>query len=162
MNKIVSFILLSFLFLSNAYAATVEVKWVKPDSYRDIHHGEDFKESYREWLFYTFDKHFTKLAKELPENQHLEIEVLNVDLAGDVHYGGIDLIRIIVDRYHPRMELRYVLLDENKEKIQSEHAFLKDTGFMHGVSLRYKKSSLGYEKQMLDTWFKKTFLQGVN
>lgn len=159
MNKLAGCFLLYFLCLSGAYAATVEVKWVKPDSYRDIHHGEDFKERYREWLFYTFDKHFAKLAEELPEKQHLEIEVLNVDLAGDVHYGGIDLIRVIVDRYHPRMELRYVLLDENKEKIKSEHAFLKDTGFMYSTSLRYKRSALGYEKKMIDTWFKKTFLQ---
>lgn len=162
MKKIIGLCLLCFVFFSNVYAATVEVKWTNPDSYRDIHHGDGFKESYRETLFYNLDKHFAKLAEELPEDQHLVIEVLNVDLAGDVHYGGINLRRIIMDRYYPRMELRYKLLDADKEKIKAEHVFLKDVAFMMHASGRYKKSTWGYEKKMLDDWFKDTFLKISN
>ena len=162
MKKIIYLYLLAFAFFSTAYAATVEVKWSEPDSYRDIHHGDDFKKSYREWVFFHFEKHFTKLAEDLPETQHLVIEVLNLDLAGDVHYGGIKLRRIIMARYYPRMEVRYELLDAEKEKIKSEHAFLKDTGFMYRGDLRYKNKALGYERKMIDDWFKKTFLKKLD
>lgn len=157
MNRGILLFCLSLLTIGTVSAATVEVKWTDPDKYADIHHGEDFKESFREQLFYNLDKHFAKMAEDLPELQHLKVEVLNLDLAGDVHWGSIDLIRLIKDRYPPRMTLRYTLLDKNKAVIKSGEDKLVDFGFMTRGSLRYKRSYLGYEKQMLDRWFDDTF-----
>lgn len=147
------------LCFTHANSASVKVKWTDPDSYADIHHGDDFKESYREWLFFNLDKHFTKLAEKLPADQHLDIEVLNLDLAGDVHRGSIDLIRIVENRYPPRILMRYSLMTKDKQVISSDEVKLRDTAFMTRGSIRAKRSSLGYEKKMLDDWFKDTFIQ---
>lgn len=159
MKKATLLVFFSLFFAFNLSAATVEVKWVEPDKYADIHEGEDFKASYRERLFYNLDKHFAKLAEKLPKDQLLKIEVLNVDLAGDINWGGINLIRLIEDRYPPRMTLRYTLLASGKQVVKSAEVKLKDYSFMTRGALRYKHDTWGYEKQMLDDWFKKTFIK---
>lgn len=139
-------------------AATVEVVWTEPDNYRDIYPGEESRKRFRERTFASFDKHFNKLAEKLPADQILKINMLDVDLAGDTHIGGIKRIRIIKDLYFPRLKFSYQLFDAKNKELNSGEINLKDMSFMSGVRLRYRNESLGYEKNMLDEWFDETFL----
>jgi len=140
-----------------AHAATSEVTWKDYKKYRDIYPGNESRKHFRERTFKNFEKHFTKLATSLPEGLVLKIEVTNVDLAGDTHIGGINRLRIIKELYSPQLTFSYQLLGADGAEITSAAVELRDMNFMMGSNLRYRNDSLGYEKQMLDDWFKESF-----
>ncbi|KGJ93321.1 DUF3016 domain-containing protein [Colwellia psychrerythraea] len=151
-------LLTSVLLLTpNAFAASSEVTWKDYESYRDIDSGNENRKSFRERTFRKLEEHFAKLATSLPDGQVLKIEVTDVDLAGDTHVGGINQTRIIKQIFMPRMNFSYQLLDADGKVIQTEAVVVKDMNFMSGINLKYRNDSLGYEKKMLDDWFKKTF-----
>jgi hypothetical protein len=163
MKKLTSIFVLfiSFAFLApSVMAANVEIKWTEPSNYRDVQPSNNgSRKNFEEQTFKNLEKHFTKLASQLPENQTLKIEVTDIDLAGDVNYGGINRLRIIKDIHFPRIEFSYELIDNDKKSIVSGEVNLKDMNFMMGARLKYRNDSLGYEKKMLDDWFKDTFLE---
>lgn len=140
-----------------AHAATSQVTWKDYEKYRDIYPGNESRKHFRERTFKNFEKHFTKLATSLPEGFVLKIEVTNVDLAGDTHIGGINRLRIIKDLYSPQLNFSYQLLGADGTEITAAEVELRDMNFMMGSNLRYRNDSLGYEKQMLDDWFKESF-----
>lgn len=159
--KILTTILLALFTIvslqSVAHAATSEVTWKNYEKYRDIYPGNENRKHFRERTFKNFEKHFTKLAESLPEGLVLKIEVTNVDLAGDTHIGGINRLRIIKELYAPQLTFSYQLLGVDGAEITAAVAELRDMNFMMGSNLRYRHDSLGYEKKMLDDWFKESF-----
>ena len=160
MTKIITCLLSLAIVISQnsaVQAAQVEVKWTNPDKYTDVDAGEEHRQHFKDRTFKAFEKHFAKLAELLPENQKLIFDITNVDLAGDVNFGGVKRIRIVKDLFFPRMEFSYQLLNADNSVIKSEEVSLKDMGFMMHSGLRYRNQTLGYEKEMLDDWFKKTF-----
>lgn len=142
---------------SFVHAAEVEVKWSNPDKYRDIHAGEQHRKHFKERLFKAFEEHFAKMAESLPENQKLVLDITDVDLAGDVNHGGMKRIRIVKDLFFPRIDFSYQLLGADNSVIKSADVALKDMNFLMGNGLKYRSKSFGYEKEMLDKWFKQTF-----
>lgn len=147
----------TLLVMPSVFAASSEVTWTDYKSYRDIDAGNENRKSFRERIFNDFEKHFAKLAATLPSDQILKIDVTDVDLAGDTNAAGIHRTRIIKDLYSPRMNFSYQLVDAQGKLVKSDEVVLRDMSFMSGSSLKYRNKSLGYEKKMLDDWFKKTF-----
>jgi len=148
-------------FQNVAYAATSEVTWTDYEKYRDIHPGDGNKKSFRERTFKNLEKHFAKLAANLPEGQVLKIDVTDVDLAGDTMAGGINRYRIVKDIYFPRMNFSYQLVNADGSEVLSDDVVVKDMNFLRGSSLKYRNDSLGHEKKMLDDWFFKEFKEQV-
>ena len=142
-------------------AADVKVTWTEPSKYRDIYSGNQGKKRFRESTFKELEKHLLKLAKALPESQKLEIDVTDVDLAGDVNSSSMRDIRVIKQIYFPRIKFSYQLINEEQAIIQSGDVNIKDMNFMMGNSSRYRNKSLGYEKKLLDDWFKDEFVDVV-
>ena len=140
-----------------AEAADVKVTWKEPDKYRDIYAGNESKKRFREGTFKELEKHLLALAEGLPKNQILEIEVTDIDLAGDVNHGGSRQVRIIKDIYFPRLEFSFKLIAADGTAILAKKEKIYDMGFMTGMRLKYRNKKLGFEKQMLDDWFKETF-----
>ena len=146
---------------STAQAADVKVTWTEPSKYRDIYSGNQGKKRFRESTFKELEKHFVKLAKALSESQLLEIEVTDIDLAGDVHASGMRDIRVVKDLYFPRMAFSFKLTNAEHVTIHSDTVDLKDMNFMMGTRSRYRNKALGYEKKLLDDWFKDEFVDFV-
>ena len=153
-------------------AANSEVTWTDFKKYRDINAGNQGRKNFRERTFKSFEKHFTQLAKSLPEKHVLKIAVTDVDLAGDTnaavinprsmnHSGmkhlNMNRTRVVKDIYFPRMTFSYQLVDAEGVVIKSEDVVVKDMNFMSSSRLKYRHKVLGYEKKMLDEWFKDTF-----
>ena len=147
--------------ISSAAAADVKVTWTEPNKYRDINAGTEGKQRFRKNTFEALEKHLIKLAKALPESQLLEIEVTDVDLAGDVRVSGMRDIRVIKDLYFPRMAFSFKLINVENVTIHSDIVNLKDMNFLMGPRLRYRNKLLGYEKSLLDDWFKHAFVNFV-
>ena len=141
------------LLAPNVLAANVEMTWTEPDKYRDIRPGEQNRKHFEKRVFKHFTEHFEKLAKRLPDNYTLKVNVMDIDLAGDVNHGGIRQIRVVKDLYFPRMKFSYQLVEGNKV-IASDDVNVKDMSFLQSSRLRYEHKAFGYEKKMLDDWFK--------
>ena len=138
-------------------AAQVEVKWTNPDKYADIDAGQGHRQHFKDRTFKAFEEHFAKMAERLPEQQKLIFDITNLDLAGDVNFGGMKRIRIIKDIFFPRIEFNYQLLNADDTVVKSAEVSLKEMGFLMHSRLRYRNQTLGYEKAMFDDWFRKTF-----
>ncbi|MBA6288800.1 DUF3016 domain-containing protein [Colwellia sp. MB3u-4] len=142
---------------ATAQAAQVEVRWTNPDKYSDIDAGQEHRQHFKDRTFKAFEEHFAKMAEALPEQQKLVFDITNLDLAGDVNFGGTKRIRIIKDIFFPRIEFSYQLLNADNTVVKSAEVSLKDMGFLMHSSFRYRNESLSYEKDMLNDWFRKTF-----
>lgn len=101
-------------------------------------------------------EHFNKLAARLPAGQDLNVEVLDVDLAGQTWptlMSAQDL-RIMNGRADwPRMSMRYTIT-QGGQVVRSGEENLSDMGYMNRINRYYGGDALRYEKQMLDDWFK--------
>jgi hypothetical protein len=151
-------VIITFVMLQPvAQAVDVEVTWTNPDKYQDIRPGNESRKHFRERTFNNFEKHFAEMAAKLPENQKLVIDVTDVNLAGDVRFDTIEQIRVVRDIYFPRMKFSYQLLNADNSVVVAKDVDIKDMSFMTGSNIRYKNKALGYEKKMLDDWFKKEF-----
>lgn len=139
--------------LGSAQAAgTVVLDWIEPASYTDAgRHVID-----REHTLQSLGQHIQALGKHLPDGQLLRLEVLDLDLAGDVgrwHGWGLDEVRVLGGMADwPKMKLRYTLQSAG-QTLASGEASLSDIGYL----FRPRAGALAYEKRMLDAWFKRSF-----
>ncbi|EON21436.1 hypothetical protein ASL20_04125 [Cupriavidus necator] len=100
--------------------------------------------------------HFHELAaRHLPPGYTLNIEVLDVDLAGHFEpwrFPGYDL-RVVRDVTWPHMKLLYELRGSDGAVIGRGEQRIADQTFNMGVNVYSPTDRLRYEKAMMDRWF---------
>jgi hypothetical protein len=136
--------------------AGVTVTYHEPDKYADM----PFEPWERENVLKDLTEHFQKLGKQLPPDENLAIEVLDIDLAGRIYPGmrsGRDIRILKGGADWPHMRLRYSL-DAGGKVIDSGEADLSDMMYMQRLNRYSDGDTLRFEKQMIDAWFDKTIL----
>lgn len=105
-----------------------------------------------------FREHLEQLGAQLPHEQNLAIEILDIDLAGDVFPKvAIRDVRVMKGMADwPRIKLRY-RLEQGGQVLRSGEEELADPNYQMTIN-SYRNEMYGYEKQMLDAWFKKEVL----
>ncbi len=98
-------------------------------------------------------------SRHLADGQNLQIEVLNVDLAGRLlPRHGVGQIRVITGRIDwPRITLRYTLLQAGQPVLSGEERISDMAYQMHDRP--YSTETLRYEKRMLEEWFRQRIVQ---
>lgn len=158
MNKTIRKTLLLGALLSAALSAQAafELRFVNPEKFTDA--GETQIE--RERTLGELEAYMRGLAdKRLPVSQKLSVEVLDVNLAGDMEPRGraMDRIRVVKAIGWPSMELRFVL-SEGDKTLREGKVRLSDMNFLSRISVAHSSTeSLRYEKQLLDDWFAREF-----
>lgn len=137
-------------------AASVDIKWADIEKFADVRADDSGVTQYRKDVIFNIEKHFTKIAKKLPEEQRLNIEILDIDLAGDIKMFDARLIRLVKGHQPPRIAFKYQLIDKSKTVIKAGEENIRDASFMNTISSRYKNSAFGFEKSLLDKWYKKS------
>jgi hypothetical protein len=136
-----------------AAAGPVEVVYTAPEQFTDA--GRSVID--RERNLAALTQHLQALGQRLPDGQALRVEVLDVDLAGEVWPSSIHELRVMrggVD--WPRITVQYTLLEgsrtvaEGRERI-SDNSYL----LTRGVALDH--GALPYERRMLEQWFRQRF-----
>jgi hypothetical protein len=144
-------ILIATLASAAATAGTVEVRFIEPDKFADARDGVHSRED----VLKTLEERLKQLgAKKLPASQTLQVEVLDIDLAGDA-FPRVALrdTRVLRGRADwPRMHLRYTLREGDKV-IKSGEDRIADMNYLMGSLRASHDSPLPYEKRMLDVWF---------
>lgn len=145
----------AFLALPAQAAGTVEVKYVEPENFVDIGFGAFERERNQASL----NESFQRLAKQLPDGQNLKIEVLDVDLAGEVRLGAVRDFRIVRGSVDwPRIKLRYTLQAGNTTLKAGEERLADIHYLFGGRAVSPREGALPYEYRLLDRWFTQTFL----
>jgi hypothetical protein len=142
------------LFASTVASAAATVSFVSPEKMTDVPRFSSDRES----MEMAFREHLDQLAAKLPTGQELKVEFLDIDLAGDV-FPRVPVrdIRVMKGRADwPRMHLRYTIEQDGKV-LRSGDRELADSNYLMGSNF-YRSELYGYEKQLLDDWFRKDVL----
>ncbi len=132
----------------------VNVTFVEPDKFYDSGNSE-FDKPQNLKTIETFLQYLGK--RHLSDGQVLDIEVLNIDLAGYVRLtrpGELRYVRGGAD--WPSFQLRYKLSADGQTLRQGEER-LADLSYTNKISSYTSREPLYYEKQMLDDWFRERF-----
>lgn len=162
MNCLRNFLVAGLLVAAGvASAATVSVTFVEPEKFTDAGHSRgraterDLAELQQE-----MQQHLQRLAdRKLAASDTLQVEVLDVDLAGDFEMNRLTRfsdVRVVRDIASPRITLRYTLKLGDRVVNGAEEQ-LSDLNFLHGFNHYSSGDRLRYEKPMLDKWFEKRF-----
>ncbi len=128
----------------------VEVNWLQPEQYSDA--GRSVID--RERTLKSLAMHIQTLGRQLPDGQTLRLEVLDLDLAGEMEPWGWHELRVLRGRADwPRMTVRYTL-QAGGQTLKAGEAQLADMSYLD----RVRDGELAHEKRMVDRWFKTTFV----
>jgi DUF3016 family protein len=98
-----------------------------------------------------------RAARVLAPGQRLDIEVTDVDRAGEYEpWRGprMDDVRVIKDIYPPRIDLDFVLYGADGKVLRKGHRSLRDLSFL-SHNFAADNDSLRYEKSLIDQWLRK-------
>lgn len=134
-------------------ASTVELRFVQPEQFIDI--GRSSFD--REHNLRTLAEHFQRLGQALPEGWQLQIEVLDVDLAGEVWPYAAQEVRVLRGGLDwPRINLRYTLKAGQTVLAQGEDR-LSDASYLFPRRRALEHLPLPFERRMVEAWFKERF-----
>jgi hypothetical protein len=146
------------LLATSAAWAEVTVTYVKPDDYTDVPRSA----IERERVLKDFSEYFARLDRKLPAGQSLNIEVLDIDLAGRLYPRRMgDDIRVMNGGADwPHIHLRYTLTQDG-QTLRSGDEQLSNMNYQMSLSRYSDSEPLRYEKKMLDDWFNKAIVPKV-
>jgi len=151
-------LLSTIIFTSDLRAAGVQVNWNNPNSYKDINQGNRNRVRFEKSLFDELGSKFAKLAKSLPEDQFLMVQVYDLDLAGEVTYGQSRTIRIIRDVETPKIKFAYQLMNKDNKVLKEGIADIVSSHYMRRAKRITTRLQFGYEKEMIENWFNDNLL----
>ena len=133
--------------------AAATVTFTKPEGYVDM----PFAPWDKERVMNDLRQHFDKLGAQLPQGQELKVEVLDIDLAGQIEprSRGTHDIRVLRGGADwPMIQLRYSIESQGKV-LKSGEKRVADMNYLQNHINKYAANEpLRYEKRMLDDWFK--------
>jgi hypothetical protein len=131
---------------------TVQVAFVQPEKFTDI--GDAHRDSTNNLRL--LKRCLEEIgARHVADGQSLTIEVLDVDLAGEVRFSSRlhDDVRVLKGRADwPRIALR-VTLESPGQPVRRIEQTVSDMAYMQRVNRYADNDALRYEKRMLDEWF---------
>ena len=140
-----------------AQAATAQVEYVKPESFRDA--GRRFPASARDESLAPLKEHFVKeIGRRLPADQTLSLSITDLDLAGEFEPSqpASRELRIVKEIYPPRIDLKFRLTRADGSVVKEGTRTLRDTSFLSNSS-GTNADPLRYEKAMIDRWISNEF-----
>jgi hypothetical protein len=143
--------------MASAHAAgKIEVRYIEPARFSDAgRSGID-----RDRTMKTLGDYLQTLAAQLPDGQTLQLEVLDIDLAGELRpsFGGQDVRVLRGGADWPRVKLRYTL-QAGGQTLKAGQADISDMDYLREPTARALwDTDLPYEKRMLLKWFDATFV----
>lgn len=149
----------SLLIAATAHAAPVEVAFIEPDRYTDATpNARIASEAERQHVFTQLRAHLVELgARHLRADDHLVIEVLDIDLAGrfEPFRRTADDVRFMRDITWPRINVRYTLQRAGQQT--AGEARIADMNYLMNAHRCRSAEALCFEKRMLSDWFERRF-----
>lgn len=139
---------------ANACAGTVNVSFIEADHYWDAGNLSSDEGPNLQ----TLARHLQRLGRDrLPAGQVLNIEVLQVALAGTRARAGSGFRTLDGGADWPRIHLRYSLQMPGQAAMEGQE-WVVDLDYLRGLTGARGGDSLFYEKRMLAAWFRARFI----
>lgn len=136
--------------------ADTEVRFITPERFAD----QEFKRSAsRAEAMAVFERFLIELGERyLRKGQSLDIEVLDVQLAGDYAswWSVMNDVRVLTAATPPRFNLRYTLR-ENRRVLAEARESITDVNYLTNPAARASVDPFIHEKVLLESWFRKRF-----
>lgn len=138
----------------------ITVKFVEPEKFTDIRDSwTDTTDSQREWVLSEIRKFLQQRGEtSLREGLHLNVEVTDIDLAGDFEpwrFRTNQDIRVVKDIYPVRIKLVFQLTDSAGTVLAEGERRLNDFGRLS--AFLPSSDLLRFEKEVLRDWLAKEF-----
>jgi len=135
-------------------AGQVEVSFKPADQLSDVGRGLD-----RERNVKALADHFKSLAARLPDGQRLTVEVLDVDMAGELRpmRRGDELRVMKGGADWPKLELKWSLT-AGGQTVKSGQDRLADMAYLSHTLRGGETSPVAYEARLIDRWFEASVL----
>lgn len=147
----------ALMVVGSAAQADVDVRFVKPESYADVRDELLGNEHVLQGLEQHLRAQGSKVAGD---SQRLQIDVLDVDLAGQMlpwmSRGGM-WVRVLKSSSPPALQLRYTLSDAAGKVIKQGETRILDLSYQYHLNRYSRDDPQRYEKAMLDRWFADEF-----
>lgn len=133
-------------------AGTVTVQFVEPERFAD---ARDARHDARENLRVLAGHIESAAGRYLATSDRLSVEVLEVDLAGEIRPSrqGLHDVRVLEGRADwPRITLRYTL-ESAGQPARSGEQTISDMAYLQRSGGLFSGVALAHEKRMLDEWF---------
>ncbi|HET9821154.1 MAG TPA: DUF3016 domain-containing protein [Burkholderiaceae bacterium] len=136
-------------------AGKVEISFVAPEKYSDIHDAARRLDDNLKALRHHLEQ---AAAPYVADGQTLKIDVLDVDLAGRVEPATRpDDVRVLRGEADwPRIHLRYTL-DAGGSTLRRGDAWLSDMAYLQRLPPPDRGMGLAYERRMIDEWLRSEF-----
>lgn len=145
----------AFALASAQASAAATVTYVNIDKMSDVPRYQ----SERDFMQDDLRECIEKLSAKLPAGQQLKLDILDIDLAGDV-FPRVPIRDARVYRGRadwPRIHLRY-RIEQDGKVIRSGERTLTDPNYQQIGFNGHTNELYGYEKQMFEDWFRKDLL----
>lgn len=138
-------------------AGKVEVGYVKPEQFSDAGRFA----SDREQVQKTLTEFLVGMGRDLLDGQTLRIDILDIDLAGELVPQSARDIRVLRGGADwPRIRLRYALSGPGGPMKSGEVRLMDMNYLQSGMRPEPRDTELPYEKRMLRQWFRATIAAG--
>lgn len=139
---------------ASSSAGTVNVSFIEADRYWDAGNLSSDEGPNLQ----TLARHLQRLGRDrLPADQVLNVEVLQVALAGTRSRAGSGFRTLDGGADWPRILLRYTLQVPGQPAINGQE-WVVDLDYLRGLTGARGSDSLFYEKRMLAAWFRARFI----
>lgn len=138
-------------------AGPVSVHWTDPARFSELRHSLNRNEAARgDWVGQLARYIRARSAAQLPPGQRLDVEILDIERAGEYEYayGGATDIRVLRDVYPPRMRLYVRRLDADGRVLEEGERRLADLAYLMSPHPLSNSDPLRYEKRMIDRWLR--------
>jgi len=149
---------LSVVCLAAAAPATagLRVEFIAPERYTDAH--LDHFQGIDQRVLQILEQHLQGWASRcLPASAELHIRILDIDLAGQQSWAGIQHPRIMREVTWPGINLAYTLHRSDGKVSEARQRVIDMHYLSHSAYLRSDSMPLPYERLMLGNWFEQTF-----
>ncbi|ACV26097.1 DUF3016 domain-containing protein [Kangiella koreensis] len=138
-----------------AVAGEVKVSWAEFDDFIDVRPASETKSAFYKRVKTSLEKSFIELGEKLPDGTVFELRVSDLDLAGDIRYGGTREYRLVERLYYPKMKFDYQLVNAEGKILKEGSESIKDMGFLDRLRRpsQYRNEGFFYEKLMFENWF---------
>lgn len=134
----------------------VTVSWGDPAGFSEVRFSRNRFEAVRgDWVHDIAAHIASRAARALGPGERLDVEITDIDRAGDYEPGGgrSDHMRVVRDVYPPRIDLRYTLYGADGTVVDGGERSLTDIGFLSRPGLTLAGNDpLHHEKRLVDAW----------